>query len=396
MGFGMINKLSKSDVIEDVQNLKESMKFPEGKGLVAIRFDDNDYTIYQNAFPLLKARAMPFTSAIVANRVGTYSGRAKITDAQIKEMAQYGMEIAGHSYNHLSVPITPSEIYNEVVASRIELERGLGYHVRNLCEPGDWNNSVVRKSPLGEAILDTYSFYESYAINAMPGRPLYERFGVNHQSIDGHTNSATMKGWVDQVADRGKSVIIMTHSVGDIIGGEAGVSTAVFTELLDHIKTLRDQGKIEVVTDSGTMGSGVGTPYNYLNNGGFERLTTGSLPDNYNILGSPTITTTNPRSGTNALVATSTNYVTTFVSCYGMRSPVFKISAWHRTDTTGTARLMANLDTVRSITMPSTSSWQKIELTAGIPLGSERFLVYAQPSGAGTVIYDDLEVVRVG
>lgn len=385
-----------SDALEDVQTMRESMKFPDTKGLVSIRFDDNDYTVYQTAYPLLKARAMPFTLAAVANRVGNYPLRTKVTDAQMIEMGNYGMEIASHSFIHTELPVTQSEVYNEVVSSKRELERALGFHVRNLIEPGTWNNGATKKSLLGETIMNHYSFYESYANTPIPNRPLYERFGINHQTGDGQTATA-IKGWIDQVAGIAKSVIIMFHSIGDVIGGTAGVSSAIFTDVLDYLKTLRDQGKIEVVTDSGIMGAGIGTAQNYLINGGFENLNASNLPVNFNIVGAPSIVTVNPKSGLNALSTTSANYVTAFVSCYGMCSPVLKVSAWHRTDTTGTARIMTNMPTgVCSATMTSTTTWQKIELTVGVPLGSERFTVYAQPSGAGTVIYDDLEMIRVG
>lgn len=397
MGFGKTSKQPISEPLEDIQNMKESMKFHDSKGLVSIRFDDNDYTFYQTAFPILKARALPFTMATVADRIGNYPERQKVTDAQIIEMASYGMEIANHSYTHEGLPVSQIEIYNEVVASKAELERAFGYHVRNLIEPGTWTGSAQKKSLLGETILNHHSFYESYETATIPNRPIYQRFGVNHQTGDNQT-AVSIKGWIDQVAGLPKTVIIMFHSVGDVIGGTAGVSSTVFTDVCDYLKTLRDQGKIEVVTDSGIMGSGMGTTHNYLFNGGFETLNASTLPVNFNIVGAPTITTTNPKTGLNALSTTNTNYVTSYISCYGMRSPVFKISVWHRTDASGTARIMANLPSgVRTATMPSTASWQKLELVVGVPLSvaNERFTVYAQPTG-GSVIYDDLEVIRIG
>jgi peptidoglycan/xylan/chitin deacetylase (PgdA/CDA1 family) len=386
-----------NEVSSDIQIMRDSIKVGGNKGVVAIRFDDNDYTVYQNAFPLLKERGFPFTSTLVADREGNYPERTKLTDAQIREMANHGMEISNHSFTHESTPTTAEEIHYEVVEAKKELESSFGYYVRNIVKPGTWANDSNMNLELNKIILETHSFCESFDLSQIPNRPIYSRIGINHKTGDSQT-AEVMKKWVDDVAGKNKCVIIMFHSIGDIINGISGATIEDFTELLDHIKAYRDQGLLEVLTDSGLIANTIGEPYNHLTNGDFERVNTVGIPEGFNPNpgGSPLIDTTNPRSGTNALKVNASNYVTSWISCYGMKSPVFKVTAWHRSDDGGTARITINdAGEIRTKSMPSTTTWQKIEIAFSMPMSTERFLLYLQPTGTW-VVFDDVTVTRIG
>lgn len=390
------------EVLEDIENMRKTISFPKTKGLVAIRFDDQDYTVYQNAFPILKSRALPSTMAYVADKVGAYPSRQKVTEAQMIEMAENGMEIASHSWNHLTLPSTQEEINLEVVKSKYDIINYFNFHVRNFIEPGTYQDLGVKKSSFGENVLAHYNFYEGYKTSAILDTPVLERFGINHQTGDGK-NYNEMKSWVDAVAGQNKSVIIMFHSIGDIIGGPVGdpasrgTTTEYFQELCDYLDLLRQQGEIEVVTDSAIMAASLGETENYFFNGDFELVRQNGFPTGYNITGSPTLSTENSKVGTKVLRVSNGNYISRFYTFYGMRSPVFRMSYWHRTPTAGISRVMISTINGKTITVTDTSSatWKKKEFVFALPLGNERVNIYLHPS-SGTVDMDDVRIERIG
>lgn len=383
------------EVLEDIENMRNTIKFPENKGLVSIRFDDNDYTCYTEAFPILRDRSLPFTMAAVADKKGAYSYRDKVTDAQMIEMAESGAEIASHSWNHLGLPADAEEIELEVIKSKYDLMDYYNFHVRNFIEPGTYQDLGVKHSEFGDTVLTYYNFYEGYKQYAFTDRPSYERFGVNHQTGDGKTYTE-MKSWVDSVRGQPKSIIIMFHSIGDVIGspvgesGSRGTTTEYFEELCDYLAQLRDAGEIEVVTDSGLMAADLGEPRNFFYNGKWDYLNEDNTPKGFSVSGTPTVS-----DGTIKL--TTNNHVSRFISFHGMRSPVFRMSYEHKTTTSGTSRVMISTLNGKTITHTdvSTSEWKRKEFVFAIPLNNERLNFYLRPS-SGSVEMKDVRIERIG
>jgi len=80
----------------------KSLKHDEGfsKKALAITFDDGYLSIYQNAFPELKKRNLPFTIFVSPQAIDKQFGNS-LSWQQLKEMQQHGATIANHSYQHL-------------------------------------------------------------------------------------------------------------------------------------------------------------------------------------------------------------------------------------------------------------------------------------------------------
>jgi peptidoglycan/xylan/chitin deacetylase (PgdA/CDA1 family) len=382
---------TKYDPVEDLINCRQVTAFPRGKGLVAIRFDDQVKSVYDNAFPVMKARGIPGTMSFVADGIGAYPNYEHISNALQAEMCHYGWELACHSYTHQGTPITVSDITHEIIESKYKLETDIGYNIRNFVLPGSWDNALKRDTLLGKAIMAHYTYSEGYLTAAGTTLPNFERFGVNHQTGDNAT-VAQIKAWIDSAAAWGNGQIILFHMVGQ---DGAGITTANFTEVCDYIKTLRDAGAIEVVTDSGLLSAQIGTSFNHVYNGGFETVVS-DLPVGWNVVSTPSIVTDTPKEGTNRLRCTPTAYVTKELYLHGVKSGSYRLSVWHRTASSGTGRLMLEITgkPIISVSGASSGTDAKLELNFSIPKDIGKVKIYLQPSG-GTVDYDDVQLIRI-
>jgi peptidoglycan/xylan/chitin deacetylase (PgdA/CDA1 family) len=77
--------------------LSSGKRIPEKT--VALTFDDAYRSVYQQAFPLLKSKSWPFTVFITTSYINDgYSNY--MNWAQLKEMEEFGAEMANHSHTH--------------------------------------------------------------------------------------------------------------------------------------------------------------------------------------------------------------------------------------------------------------------------------------------------------
>lgn len=81
-----------------INRIKQGMAFKTKT--LAITFDDNYRSIYENAFPLLKQRGWPFTIFINPKDIKTSENGFTLSWKELKEMKQNGASIANHTQNH--------------------------------------------------------------------------------------------------------------------------------------------------------------------------------------------------------------------------------------------------------------------------------------------------------
>lgn len=84
---------------DELLQAKKSGNFPAK--CVWVSFDDIDYSVYKNAFPILKKENVPFTMFVIAGRVGDedFNNLKMATWDQIREMEESGLASVGsHTY----------------------------------------------------------------------------------------------------------------------------------------------------------------------------------------------------------------------------------------------------------------------------------------------------------
>jgi peptidoglycan/xylan/chitin deacetylase (PgdA/CDA1 family) len=105
---------------------------------VVLTFDDGDVSNYTEAFPAMAARGIAGTFYVVAGRVGE---EETLSWAQMREMADAGMEIGSHTLTHREPSTLPDEeVRHELRESKRVLEHGLGRPVVSLSSPTGFFN----------------------------------------------------------------------------------------------------------------------------------------------------------------------------------------------------------------------------------------------------------------
>lgn len=119
---------------------------------IAITFDDG-YLDNDPAFVALEKRGIPATWFVVSANVGkpavwsddTTAGWPMLDAGRLREMAQAGMEIGGHSRHHCRLAELPADrLPDEIQGCRLELEAILDRPVTSFAYPyGSYNQAVV-------------------------------------------------------------------------------------------------------------------------------------------------------------------------------------------------------------------------------------------------------------
>jgi len=100
---------------------------------VIITFDDGNEDNYQYAFPIMQKFGFIGAAYIVANRL---DADGFLSAEQLKEMAAVGWEIGSHSMTHADLAdVTANKLREEILDSRLRLEREIGVQVRSFAYP---------------------------------------------------------------------------------------------------------------------------------------------------------------------------------------------------------------------------------------------------------------------
>lgn len=125
---------------------------PDAHRLYTLTFDDGYRDVYENALPLLRDAAVPFTiyvttQPVESGRPTTPGGQADpLTWSQLAEMADLGATIGSHTHTHPDLrSLTESQIEAEVETSDRLIRERLGIESRHFCYPyGFWSAPADR------------------------------------------------------------------------------------------------------------------------------------------------------------------------------------------------------------------------------------------------------------
>jgi peptidoglycan/xylan/chitin deacetylase (PgdA/CDA1 family) len=259
-----------------------------GKPAVALRFDDWQDAFRTNIYPLLTARGLPCSMALISRFNTAQPWGAGTTWADIKTWNKNGVEIWSHGTDHNDyVPEGYAGLYREVVTSKAEIE-AQGLKVQGWAMPGatplteatPYNGLTTLSAysgEVGQLLMETYALTEAYAGRFFRNLTNTERHGMNHYTVsDGNNDLATATAYIDYAIANKVGVEFMCHAGN--LGGAGNMSLANFTLFLDYIVTKREAGELEVLTPSGLAFADIDASYRWdiCRSGNFLGLTTGS------------------------------------------------------------------------------------------------------------------------
>ena len=234
----------------------------DGKGVVALRFDDYQNIFRKKIYPLLVTRGLPCSMALISQFNTAQKWGIGTTWNEVKEWNRNGVEIWSHGTDHRDYSLKGyAGLYSQIVTSKAEIEahnikvagwalpgvepvtRNLPYN--GLTQPSDYNSEV------GRLLIQTYALTEAYAYKPQRILPTNIYHGLNHFTVsDGSGETLADSEKVINAAIKNKSGIELMCHPGNL-GKRGNMTLAEFTTLLDYIKKQWDNGSIEVLTPSG-------------------------------------------------------------------------------------------------------------------------------------------------
>lgn len=208
------------------------------KPAVMIFFDDGDEGAYTKAYPLLKAKNMVATAAIISSAVNSAQ---RLTSANLIELNKNGWDIANHTKTH-PIPftsLTQAQQEAEINDCKSFLDSlGLTRASLHVVYPG--------------GIEDATTLQAMAVVGAKTGRlagggrySLYEQgtyylgypYKINVSGINAGTSLATAKGYINDALDFKAPISLVFHELYDSNPGTDGWLTSNFSDLLDYIES---------------------------------------------------------------------------------------------------------------------------------------------------------------
>lgn len=394
----------------------------DGKGVVAIRFDDYQNLFGEKIYPLMVARGLPCSMSLISRFSTAQRWGMDTTWDEVRIWNRNGVEIWSHGTDHKDYSSKGyNGLYSEIVESKAEIEaqnikvagfalpgvaprtKKLPYN--GLTKPSDYNGTV------GRLLMETYALTEAYAYPWERILPTKIYHGLNHYTVSDGLGSLTNAKKLINVAIKNKSGIELMCHAGSL-GKPGHMTLSQFTTLLDYIKTQWDNGSIEVLTPSGLFFANPNTAVRLKLNAdeSFEGLTA-TQPSAWNkrtLWSGKTIETSGGRTGKKFLRIKSIykSGVTQKIASLDklkVSGEQFLVEGWFRPHGKGTTTGMIQiadsnnskkLKIIKRV-VSNGSSWTKVKFVFCIPPNTKSITLSLYRSAGTDIDWDDVSIKKI-
>lgn len=180
----------------EVIRLSQLLDFIDGmlwlpRHAAVITIDDGELNGYSTAYPILRARGLPFTLGIATQAIDEHLTRGALNWMQIREMVDSGLcEIASHSVTHRKMTLLPDEVARfELERSRAVLTEELELRPEAFFYPLGDNNYRIRR-------LTRQSGYRAaFVAHGGPTTVRTKRFGIPRYDVKPETSMRTFRSF---------------------------------------------------------------------------------------------------------------------------------------------------------------------------------------------------------
>ena len=249
-------------LVADLESREGTPIVPPNTGAVALVFDHGTTAFRDWVWDALKQRGLTGTMALAPeiHLDGKGDARHQATNDEIKAWVAEGLAIASHSSDHDGAK-TLTDIYRQVVVSKKVLEEKLDTRVDAWVQPGyllskgnyggfgSGQTAGVYDSTLaGRLLQQTYPVITGYVGDdyVYPMEPL--PVGVQRSLLERKDSVATVRGYVQQAADEGLKHVTFIHPYALLDSSDTYATKQDYLDLLDLIVSLRDAGRLMVMT----------------------------------------------------------------------------------------------------------------------------------------------------
>lgn len=112
-----------SCLLERARKSKGEVIGTAGKGVVALRFDDYQDVFGEKIYPLLIARGLPCSMALISKFNKSQAWGKRSTWDEVRTWNRNGVEIWSHGTDHNDYSINGDRgLYNQIVTSKLDIE----------------------------------------------------------------------------------------------------------------------------------------------------------------------------------------------------------------------------------------------------------------------------------
>lgn len=176
-------------------SLKELKPYLDGNKhgkVVGITFDDGYQNNLLNAAPILTKYNFSATCYIVSGRIGLSNSwdldngitqRPLMTEYEIKEWLNLGMDIGAHTRTHVDLTnISEEKAYKEINDSKKQLEKKFNITVTDFCYPfGRFNESIYSMTKKSSFL--TATSMQRGRVNFQSDMYMLPRIPINHRTL---------------------------------------------------------------------------------------------------------------------------------------------------------------------------------------------------------------------
>lgn len=232
-------------------------------GGLALVFDHGTTAFRDWVWPELKKRGLPATLALCPeiHLDGKGDSRHQATNEEIKQWVAEGLAIASHSGDHAGAK-TNTDLWRQIVVSKQTLESKLGTPVDAWVQPGyalsggDYKGfgsgqtaEAYTGTVAGRLLQKTYPVITGYVGDdyLYPGdTPL--PVGAQRSAMEKKDSISLVRNYVTQAADKGLKHINFIHPYIFQDTSSTYATKADYLAFLDLVVSLRDAGKLKVLT----------------------------------------------------------------------------------------------------------------------------------------------------
>jgi peptidoglycan/xylan/chitin deacetylase (PgdA/CDA1 family) len=207
--------------------------------LVCLFFDDGFYNQYEMALPLLLKYGFQATFGVVTDYIARGQGLLKcMNEKELKELAEYGMDIASHTRTHpqLTQDLTEQQLRMEIIDSKTDLEK-MGFSVNTFIYPYDKYDDRVLEYVKEAGYTYARSGWSREGVYELNNNDLKARYhvaswSINNQDMDYFKNIVSK-------ANYPAVVCLVYHLISD--EGPEGITTPI-ANFLTQMAYLKQTG----------------------------------------------------------------------------------------------------------------------------------------------------------
>lgn len=419
----------------DIKRRKGGVIGTGGKSVLAFQIAHQLDPFKATIWPEFRSRGIPVGWGAVTGAVGDPADSYEPTTATWEDVRQHfyeGAEVWAHSRTHLEPQPIGTDggdtIQGEIQGAREDIEAAgllaMGWQTAGVYPVAltPYYNDFMGpssqdmngwSSEVGQRLLSNYGLLSLIAASGKRFLPTDGSEGLGYWTFD-NQSLATTKAQMDLLVDRpGHGLVLAMHPKN--IGLPGMMNFADFAAVLDYAKQLWDDGKIEIVSQSGMAFADPGTDRraDILVDNSFEGGTTTST---WGLLSGAVRATTGGRTGQNFLrlpagtAAYGTQGPGPNLRVWGGHGMLWMVDVWARNPhptnpSQARIRVYANRPSGvhylvdRNFDLPAgATDWstaRRIRVPVGCPTDATNLVIQLMRAGTGDVEYDDAHMYAV-